>query len=244
MGREPPIVEASGLSKRYRLGGKSVDAVADVSLVIERGEFVAIRGRSGSGKSTLLGLLGLLLRPDAGHYWLNGRDILALGEDAWALIRGSEVGFVFQLPALLPRVGALDNVALPLAYAGVGRAERQRRAGAALERVGLGRRGEHASHQLSGGEQQRVAIARAIVTGPSLILADEPTGALDNRTGDEIMAVFEELHRDGATLVVVTHAADVAARARRHVTLDDGRIIADDTAAMRCPVPVAAGGPR
>jgi putative ABC transport system ATP-binding protein len=244
MGREPAIIEACGLGKRYRLGGKFVDAVEDASLVIARGEFVAIRGRSGSGKSTLLGLLGLLERPDAGQYWLNGRDVLALGEDARALIRGSEVGFVFQLPALLPRVSALDNVALPLAYAGVGRAERQRRAGAALERVGLGRRRQHASHQLSGGEQQRVAIARAIVAGPSLILADEPTGALDNRTADEIMALFEELHRGGATLVVVTHAADIAARARRRITLDDGRIIADDAAAEKSPAPVAAGGRR
>ncbi len=237
MGHPPPIVEATALGKRYRFGGKSVDAVLDASLVIQRGEFVAIRGRSGSGKSTLLGLLGLLERPDGGRYRLNGRDVLALGEDARAAIRGRDIGFVFQLPALLPRVSALDNVTLPLAYAGVGRAERVRRAGAALERVGLGHRCEHASHQLSGGEQQRVVIA-----GPSLILADEPTGALDSRTGDEILALFEELHRDGATLVVVTHAADVAARASRHITLDDGWIIADKAVAPRWPTPVGAGG--
>jgi len=241
MGHAPPIVEASGLGKRYRLGGKSVDAVQDASLVIERGEFVAICGRSGSGKSTLLGLLGLLERPDAGRYRLNGCDVLALGEDARAGIRGREIGFVFQLPALLPRVGALDNVTLPLAYAGVGRAERVRRAGAALERVGLGHRRDHAAHQLSGGEQQRVAVARAIVAAPSLILADEPTGALDSRTGDEILALFEELNRDGATLVVVTHAAEIASRATRNITLDDGRIVAEAAAAPPWPAHAVAG---
>src|SRR5262249_44248130 len=160
------------------------DAVQGASLVIERGEFVAIRGRSGSGKSTLLGLLGLLERPDAGCYRLNGCDVLALDEDARAAIRRRDIGFVFQLPALLPRVDALENVALPLAYAGIGRAERLQCAATALERVGLGHRRDHAAHQLSGGEQQRVAIARAIVAGPSLILADEPTGAIDSRTGD------------------------------------------------------------
>lgn len=155
MGRAPPIVEASGLCRRYRLGDKFVNAVQDASLVIEQGEFVAIRGRSGSGKSTLLGLLGLLERPDAGRYRLNGRDILGLSEDRRASIRGCDIGFVFQLPALLPRVPALDNVALPLAYAGVGRAERLRRADAALARVGLGHRREHAPHQLSRASQTR-----------------------------------------------------------------------------------------
>lgn len=241
MARKPPIVEASALGKRYRLGSKFVDAVRDASLGIECGEFVAMCGRSGSGKSTLLALLGLLERPDAGRYRLNGRDVLALDEDTRAAIRGRDIGFVFQLPALLPRVGALDNVALPLAYAGIGRTERLRRATAALQRVGLGHRREHAAHQLSGGEQQRVAIARAIVAGPSLILADEPTGALDRRTGDEIMALFEELHRDGATLVVVTHAPEIAARAPRHITLEDGEIITD-TATATWPAPAVAGG--
>jgi putative ABC transport system ATP-binding protein len=244
MGRAPPIVEASGLCRRYRLGDKFVDAVQDASLVIEQGEFLAIRGRSGSGKSTLLGLLGLLERPDAGRYRLNGRDILGLSEDRRASIRGCDIGFVFQLPALLPRVPALDNVALPLVYAGVGRAERLRRADAALARVGLGHRREHASHQLSGGEQQRVSIARAIVAGPSLILADEPTGALDSRTSEEIMALFDGLHRGGATLVVVTHAADIASRASRHITLDDGHIVADETVAAKWPARVVAGGRR
>jgi putative ABC transport system ATP-binding protein len=239
MGCALPVVEASGLGKRYRAGDRFIDAVQDVSLAIEAGEFVAIRGRSGSGKSTLLSLLGLLERPDAGQYQLNGRDILALSEDQRASIRGRDIGFVFQLPALLPRVGALDNVALPLAYAGIGRAQRLRRAEAALDRVGLGHRCDHAAHQLSGGEQQRVAIARAIVAAPSLILADEPTGALDSRTGEEILGLFEELNRNGATLVVVTHAADVASRAHRHITLDDGRILPHTTA--RSPVHAVAG---
>jgi putative ABC transport system ATP-binding protein len=223
-----PIVRATGLAKRYRLGGKSIDAVADASLVIERGDFVAILGRSGSGKSTLLSLLGLLERPDGGQYALNGCDVLRLDEDARAAVRGREIGFVFQFPALLPRASAIENVALPLAYAGIGRVERQRRAGEALDRVGLGHRKHHASNQLSGGEQQRVAIGRAIISGPALILADEPTGALDNRTADEILSLFEALHHDGCTIVVVTHAAEVAARAQRHITLDDGRIVGDD----------------
>lgn len=240
MGREVPIVEATGLGKRYLLGGKFVDAVQDASLVIARGEFVAIRGRSGSGKSTLLGLLGLLERPDAGQYRLSGRDVLDLGEDMRAAIRGRDIGFVFQLPALLPRVAALDNVALPLAYAGVGRAERLRRAGEALDRVGLGNRREHAPHQLSGGEQQRVAIARAFIAGPALILADEPTGALDSRTGDEILELFAELHHGGATLVVVTHAAEVAARAQRQIILDDGRIVGSETAETTRSAPFVA----
>jgi putative ABC transport system ATP-binding protein len=240
--RDRPIVDAAGLGKRYRVGGKFVDAVQGASLVIERGEFVAVRGRSGSGKSTLLGLLGLLERPDAGCYRLKGRDVLALGEDTLAAIRGRDIGFVFQLPALLPRISALDNVALPLAYAGIGRAERLRCAAVALERVGLGHRCNYAAHQLSGGEQQRVAVARAIVAGPSLILADEPTGALDSRTGDEILALLEELHQGGATLVIVTHAADVAARASRHITLDDGQIIVDTAAREPWAMLPAAGG--
>jgi len=240
MGREAPIVEAIGLGKRYLLGGKFVDAVQDASLVIARGEFVAIRGRSGSGKSTLLGLLGLLERPDAGQYRLNGRDVLDLSEDMRAAIRGRDIGFVFQWPALLPRVAALDNVALPLAYAGVGRAERLRRAGVALERVGLGNRREHTPHQLSGGEQQRVAIARAFIADPALILADEPTGALDSRTGEEILELFDELHHSGATLVVVTHAAEVAARAQRQIILDDGRIVGNETTATIRSAPFVA----
>jgi ABC-type lipoprotein export system ATPase subunit/ABC-type antimicrobial peptide transport system permease subunit len=201
--------------------------VRDVSLSIQEGEFVAIRGRSGSGKSTLMHLLGLLERPDRGRYVLEGREVGDISEDACAAIRSRQIGFVFQQPALLSRASALENVELPLIYAGVGTVERQRRARDAIVLVGLGDRADHRPNQLSGGEQQRVGIARAIVNRPALILADEPTGALDSRTGDEILSLFEHLHRDGHTIVVVTHADDVAERAHRRITIHDGRIVAD-----------------
>jgi putative ABC transport system ATP-binding protein len=223
-----PLASASGLCKNYRVGEDLIRAVTGVSLRIERGEFVAVLGRSGSGKSTLMSLLGLLEFADKGEYHFNGRDVGQLGEEARAAVRNRDIGFVFQLPALLPRASALENVALPLVYAGVRRTERLDRARALLDRVGLGHRQQHRPNQLSGGEQQRVVIARALVNDPALILADEPTGALDARTGDEILSLFEELHRDGRTIVVVTHAADVGARARRRVTLADGRVVADD----------------
>jgi putative ABC transport system ATP-binding protein len=210
-----------------------VRAVSNVSLSIEQGEFVAIRGRSGSGKSTLMNLLGLLERPDAGEYALKGREVATLSEDARAAIRRQDVGFIFQLPALLPRASALENVELPLVYAGVLRSERHRKAKDALERVGLSGRGHHWPNQLSGGEQQRVVIARAMVNDPALILADEPTGALDSRTSDEILSLFENFNRDGRTIIVVTHAAEVADRARRQITLHDGRIIKDDVASTK-----------
>lgn len=224
-----PLVSASGLCKSYRVGEDLIRAVTGVSLRIERGEFVAALGRSGSGKSTLMSLLGLLEFPDKGEYHFNGRDVGRLGEEARAAVRNRDIGFVFQLPALLPRASALENVALPLVYAGVRRTERLNRACALLDRVGLGHRQQHRPNQLSGGEQQRVVIARALVNDPALILADEPTGALDARTGDQILSLFEELHRDGRTIVVVTHAPDVAARARRRVTLADGIVVADDS---------------
>lgn len=211
------------------MGEDLIRAVTGVSLRIERGEFVAALGRSGSGKSTLMSLLGLLEFPDKGEYHFNGRDVGRLGEEARAAVRNRDIGFVFQLPALLPRASALENVALPLVYAGVRRTERLNRACALLDRVGLGHRQQHRPNQLSGGEQQRVVIARALVNDPALILADEPTGALDARTGDQILSLFEELHRDGRTIVVVTHAPDVAARARRRVTLADGIVVADDS---------------
>jgi putative ABC transport system ATP-binding protein len=207
-----------------------VRAVSNVSLSIEHGEFVAVRGRSGSGKSTLMNLLGLLERPDSGEYTLKGREVAKLSEEARAAIRNQDIGFVFQLPALLPRASALENVELPLVYAGVFRPERHRRASKALDRVGLADRSHHRPNQLSGGEQQRVVIARALVNDPALILADEPTGALDTHTSDEILSVFEDLHRDGRTIIVVTHAADVADRAQRQITLHDGRIVKDDAA--------------
>jgi len=222
-----PVVAAKNLSKHYVLGRSIVDAIASVSLTVMQGEFVAICGRSGSGKSTLMNLLGLLERPDSGHYLLNGSEIAGLRESRRAAIRSREIGFVFQLPTLLPRSTALENVGLPLVYSGVRGIERHRRATEALDRVGLGHRKDHWPSQLSGGEQQRVAIARALVNQPALILADEPTGALDSNTGDEILSLFEELHHQGATIIMVTHDADVAYRAERCVTLHDGRVVTD-----------------
>jgi putative ABC transport system ATP-binding protein len=225
-----PLVQTVGISKHYPSGKTLIRAVSNVSLSIERGEFIAIRGRSGSGKSTLMNLLGLLERPDCGEYALDGREVVKLNEDFRASIRSQDIGFVFQIPALLPRASALENVELPLVYTGTRRRDRRRRAERALDRVGLADRSHHWPNQLSGGEQQRVVIARAMVNDPALILADEPTGALDSRTSDEILSLFEDLHRDGRTIVVVTHAADVADRAQRRITLHDGRIIEDDAA--------------
>jgi putative ABC transport system ATP-binding protein len=221
------LVRTIGLYKRYTSGETSICAVSDVSFSIEQGEFVAIRGRSGSGKSTLMHLLGLLERPDSGQFALLGREVADLSEDARALIRNREIGFVFQWPALLPRASALENVELPLIYAGIGGAKRRRKAKEALERVGLCEHMFHWPNQLSGGQQQRVAIARAIVNTPALVLADEPTGSLDSATGNEILSLFEKLQQIGRTIVVVTHAPDVAERAGRQITLHDGRIVGE-----------------
>src|SRR5690348_2189327 len=225
-----PLVRTTGISKTHSSGEAIVRAVSNVSLTIEHGEFVAIRGRSGSGKSTLMNLLGLLDRPDYGEYTLNGRDVVKLGEDRRAAIRSHDIGFIFQLPALLPRATALENVELPLVYAGIPPSKRRRAATDALGRVGLADRSHHWPNQLSGGEQQRVVIARATVNDPALILADEPTGSLDSATSDEILSLFETLHRDGRTIIVVTHANEVANRARRQITLHDGRIVQDTAA--------------
>ena len=222
-----PLVRTAGISKHYPSGGTIVRAVSNVSLAIEHGEFVAIRGRSGSGKSTLMNLLGLLDRPDCGEYVLNDREVAKLSEDTRAAIRSRDIGFIFQLPALLPRVTALENVELPLVYAGIPPSKRRRAARDALDRVGLADRSHHWPNQLSGGEQQRVVIARATVNDPALILADEPTGSLDSATSNEILSLFEMLHRNGHTIIVVTHATEVADRARRQITLHDGRIIKD-----------------
>ena len=223
-----PLVEATDIGKRYRVGDSIVHAISTLSLVIEQGEFVSIRGRSGSGKSTLMNVLGLLERPDTGQYFLNGTEVATLSGRACTTIRNRQIGFVFQLPTFLPRASALENVELPLAYAGIHGSERQRRAKIALDRVGLSHRHHHWPKQLSGGEQQRVAIARALANRPALLLADEPTGALDSKTSDEILSLFEELHREGSTIIVVTHAPDVAERAARRITLHDGYIIEDD----------------
>jgi len=222
-----PLVRATSLRKQYVTGNAIVYAVSDVSFSIEPGEFVAIIGRSGSGKSTLMSLLGLLERPDAGRYVLNGREVASISEDARATVRSRDIGFVFQMSSLLARASAMENVELPLTYAGIKRAERQSRARAALDRVGLSQRIGHWPNQLSGGEQQRVAIARALVNNPALILADEPTGALDSKTAEEILSLFEDLNRDGRTIVVVTHASEVAQRAGRRITLSDGCIVSD-----------------
>ena len=232
-----PLVRTAGISKSYPSGGTTVRAVSNVSLAIEHGEFVAIRGRSGSGKSTLMNLLGLLDRPDCGEYVLNDREVAKLSEDRRAAIRSRDIGFIFQLPALLPRATALENVELPLVYAGIPPSKRRRAARDALDRVGLADRSHHWPNQLSGGEQQRVVIARATVNDPALILADEPTGSLDSATSNEILSLFEMLHRNGHTIIVVTHAADVADRARRQITLHDGRIIKDAAASDKNLLP-------
>jgi putative ABC transport system ATP-binding protein len=237
-----PLVEVSAVSKRYPSGDSFVRAVSEVSLSIEDGEFIAIRGRSGSGKSTLMHLLGLLERPDCGTYLLRAREVAKLSEEELASIRSDDIGFIFQFPALLPRVSALENVELPLVYAGILPQERRRRAKDALERVGLADRLHHLPNQLSGGEQQRVVIARAVVNDPAFILADEPTGALDSRTSDEIMSLFEDLHRDGRTIILVTHAAEIANRTERQITLHDGRIVEDVPHRLLVSA-AAAGGP-
>jgi putative ABC transport system ATP-binding protein len=229
----PSLVHIVGISKQYSSGATVVHALRNISISIERSEFVAIQGRSGSGKSTLLHLLGLLERPDRGEYALNGRAVEKLNEDACASIRRLDIGFIFQLPALLPRTTALENVELPLVYAGVRSSERRRRAKDALDRVGLANRCHHWPNQLSGGEQQRVVIARAVVNEPALILADEPTGALDTTTSEEILSLFQDIHREGRTIIVVTHAAEVADRAKRRITLQDGRIVRDDGISAR-----------
>lgn len=236
-----PLVRLDGISKHYPSGGTIVRAVSNVSLIIGHGEFVAIRGRSGSGKSTLMNLLGLLDRPDSGEYVLNGREIAKLSEDSRAAIRSHDIGFVFQLPALLPRATALENVELPLIYAGIPASTRRRAAKDALDRVGLADRTHHWPNQLSGGEQQRVVIARAMVNDPALILADEPTGSLDSATSDEILSLFETLHGDGRTIIVVTHATEVADRAQRQITLHDGRIIKDTAAPSENLLPHGIG---
>jgi putative ABC transport system ATP-binding protein len=222
-----PLVRIERLGKTYIAGAAPVPALDGATLDIAAGEFVAIMGPSGSGKSTLMNLLGLLDRASAGRYWLDGEDVGGLGPDHQARLRNAKLGFVFQSFNLLARSTALENVELPLLYAGVAAAERRRRAGAALDAVGLAHRRAHWPYQLSGGEQQRVAIARAIVNEPRLILADEPTGALDSRTGLMILALFQELNRAGRTVVLVTHDAHISRHAGRVVTLHDGRLLTD-----------------
>jgi putative ABC transport system ATP-binding protein len=221
------VIAVRHLTKTYLLGQTRVAALQGVSLHIQQGEFVAIMGPSGSGKSTLMNLLGCLDRPTSGEYRLMGKLVSHLKADELAAVRNQRIGFVFQGFNLLPRATALKNVTLPLMYAGRSREEQVRRARSALRLVGLGARADHRPAQLSGGQQQRVAIARALVNGPSLLLADEPTGNLDSRTSVEIMTVLQGLNARGLTIVLVTHEPDIAAYTSRHITLRDGRIVGD-----------------
>ncbi len=221
------LIEARGLTKAYVMGGQTVHALRGVSLDIEAGDFVAIMGASGSGKSTLMNILGCLDRPTAGEYRLAGEAVQGMSPDQLASIRNRRIGFVFLQFNLLPRTSALENVELPMVYAGVPASERQVRALEALRLVGLGERTGHTPAELSGGQQQRVAIARALVNQPAMVLADEPTGALDSQTSEDIMRLLTQLNAQGITVVLVTHEADVAAWARRRIVFRDGTIAQD-----------------
>jgi len=222
------VIRIEGLYKSYETSAGLFPALKDVNLNIAAGEFVAIMGPSGSGKSTFMNLLGCLDKPSAGCYVLDGRDVADLGKDELALLRNRTIGFVFQGFNLLPRMTLLDNVALPLIYCGVEREERQQRAQMLLAKVGLEGYAASMPNKISGGQQQRVAIARALINHPRLLLADEPTGNLDSQTSEEIMALFEELNREGITIVLVTHEADIARHAKRQVRFYDGRIVSDE----------------
>jgi putative ABC transport system ATP-binding protein len=224
----PPVIALRNVTKTYRMGQVAVEALRGVSLVVERGDFVAVMGASGSGKTTLMNIIGCLDVPTSGRYWLDGVDVRALDELALARVRNRKIGFVFQSYNLIPRTTALANVELPLTYAGVKGKERRARAEAALDQVGLLDRMEHLPSEMSGGQQQRVAVARAIVTEPALILADEPTGNLDTKSSEDVLAVFDELNEAGRTVVLITHEPDIARHAKRVVRVRDGLIVADE----------------
>ena len=221
------VIVTRGIKREYDMGGEIVRALRGVDLAIQRNEYVAIMGPSGSGKSTLMNVIGCLDTPNEGEYWLNGARVSSMSDDELARVRNKEIGFVFQTFNLLPRATALHNVELPLVYAGMGKAERIAQAKSALEKVELTHRMTHKPNELSGGQRQRVAIARALVNNPSILLADEPTGNLDSKTGLEIMALFARLHQGGNTIIVVTHEADVAAYAHRVIAIRDGQVERD-----------------
>jgi putative ABC transport system ATP-binding protein len=224
----PHIIETTNISKMYRMGAEEIHALRSVTIQIPRGEYVAFMGPSGSGKSTLMNIVGCLDTPSGGSYVLNGQDVSRMSDNQLAEVRNKEIGFVFQTFNLLPRATSLDNVALPLIYAGLGKRERDERAMHALQSVGLGDRAKHRPNELSGGQRQRVAIARALVNNPSIILADEPTGNLDTKTSHEIMDLFEALYEKGNTIIMVTHEEDIARYAHRIVRLRDGLVESDE----------------
>lgn len=228
------LISIQNLNKTYIMGSEVVEALKDVSIDIERNEYVALMGPSGSGKSTLMNLMGCLDSPTRGSYWLNGIEVSTMDDGDLAEVRNRQIGFVFQTFNLLPRLSALENVALPLVYAGFSREARLQRARETLESVGLGDRVMHKPNELSGGQRQRVAVARALVNNPAIILADEPTGNLDTKTSYEIMALFEEIHKKGNTVILVTHETDIAQHAHRIIRLRDGLVETDE----RNPNPV------
>lgn len=222
-----PLIKITQIKRDFVLGNEMVYVLKGIDLEINKGEYVALMGPSGSGKSTLMNLLGCLDTPTSGHYILNGKDVSTMHDNELAEIRNKEIGFVFQTFNLLPRTTALDNVALPMIYAGYSKSERKERATKVLQQVNLGDRMDHQPNQLSGGQRQRVAIARALVNSPSIILADEPTGNLDSKTSDEIMKLLDDIHKNGNTIILVTHEEEIAAHAKRIIRLRDGLIESD-----------------
>ena len=225
------VIVLENIVKTYSMGDSSFNALDGINLSIEQGSFVAIMGPSGSGKSTMMNIIGCLDRPTSGAYWLDGQQVADLSDDELALVRNEKIGFVFQNFNLLPRMNALHNVALPLIYAGVPLAERLKRAEKALIAVGLGDRIQHKPNEMSGGQRQRVAIARAMVNEPAILMADEPTGNLDTKSGDEVMRLFTAIHEQGRTVILVTHEPEIAAYTERTLVMRDGKIVQDETRA-------------